>query len=70
MIDWKKFGEFAKNCHNIQTGENIGANFNWDEVENNPDIFVDSPYNMVVVKFMGIVLDMRIVYIKVVKKIL
>ncbi len=48
MIDWKKFGEFAKNCHNIQTGENIGETFNWDEVENNPDIFVDSPHNMVV----------------------
>jgi uncharacterized protein YlaI len=47
-IDWKKFGEFAKGCYNIQTGENIGVNFDWTEVEKNPDIFVDSPYNMVV----------------------
>lgn len=48
MIDWIKFGEFAKKCYNIQTGENIAANFNWNEVAKNPDIFVDSPYNMIV----------------------
>ena len=48
MIDWKKFGEFANNCYNIQTGENIGANFDWDKVEKNPDIFVDSHHNMIV----------------------
>ena len=48
MIDWEKFGLFAKNCYNIQTGENIGANFDWQEVDKNPDIFVDSPYNMIV----------------------
>jgi hypothetical protein len=47
-IDWHKFGKFANNCYNIQTGENIGKNFNWDEVDKNPDIFVDSPYNMIV----------------------
>jgi hypothetical protein len=47
-INWKKFGEFAKTCHNIQTGENIGESFDWKEVEQNPDIFVDSPYNMIV----------------------
>lgn len=46
-IDWYKFEAFAKNCYNIQTGECIG-NFNWDEVRKNPDIFVDSKYNMVV----------------------
>jgi hypothetical protein len=46
-IDWKKFGEFSKNCYNIQTGENINK-FNWEEVEKNPDIFVDSKYNMIV----------------------
>ena len=45
-IDWNVFGKFAKNCHNIQTGENIG-NFDWEEVAKNPDIFVDSPYNMI-----------------------
>jgi len=47
-IDWIKFGEFAKTCYNIQTGENIGEHFNWNEVSKNPDIFVDSPYNMIV----------------------
>jgi hypothetical protein len=47
-IDWKAFGEFAKNCHNIQTGENIGAHFDWAHVAENPDIFVDSPQNMIV----------------------
>lgn len=47
-IDWKKFGEFAKNCYNIQTGENIGANFDWDEVEKTPDLFVDSAENLIV----------------------
>ena len=45
-IDWEVFGEFAKTCYNIQTGENIG-NFDWAEVAKNPDIFVDSPYNMI-----------------------
>lgn len=48
MIDWDKFGEFAKNCYNIQTGENLAANFDWAAVKQNPDIFVDSVYNMVV----------------------
>jgi len=47
-IDWLKFGEFAKNCYNIQTGVNIGEHFNWKEVQKNPDIFVDSEYNMIV----------------------
>jgi len=47
-IDWLKFGEFAKNCYNIQTGEYIGNKFDWSKVEENPDIFVDSEYNMIV----------------------
>ena len=47
-INWKVFGEFAKTCYNIQTGENVGKHFNWDEVAINPDIFVDSPHNMIV----------------------
>jgi len=47
-IDWVRFSEFAKTCYNIQTGENIGEHFNWDEVEKNPDIFVDSTKNMIV----------------------
>lgn len=47
-IDWYKFGQFAKSCYNIQTGENIAHNFNWGKVAKNPDIFVDYRYNMVV----------------------
>jgi len=47
-IDWIKFGEFSKKCYNIQTGENIGSHFDWNNVHKNPDIFVDSPYNMIV----------------------
>ena len=46
-INWDTFGEFAKTCYNIQTGENIG-HFDWVEVTKNPDIFVDSPSNMIV----------------------
>ena len=46
-INWIAFGEFAKGCYNIQTGENIG-NFDWNEVSKNPDLFVDSPFNMIV----------------------
>ena len=47
-IDWIAFGEFAKHTYNIQTGENIGQHFDWKEVEKNPDIFTDSPHNMIV----------------------
>jgi len=47
-IDWIKFGEFAKICYNIQTGENIGDPFDWAAVAKNPDLFVDSKYNMIV----------------------
>jgi DNA gyrase/topoisomerase IV subunit A len=47
-IDWHTFGEHAKICYNIQTGENIGDTFDWNEVAKNPDIFVDSKYNMIV----------------------
>jgi hypothetical protein len=47
-IDWIKFGEFAKNCYNIQTGENIGNNFDWEYISTNPELFVDSKYNMIV----------------------
>jgi hypothetical protein len=46
-IDWIKFGEFAQNCYNIQTGEHIGSKFDWEKVEKNPEIFVDSKYNMI-----------------------
>ena len=47
-IDWQEFSKFATNCYNIQTGINIGNTFNWKEVELNPDIFVDSIHNMIV----------------------
>jgi len=47
-IDWIKFGEFAQECFHLQTGENIGKKFDWKEVEKNPEIFVDSPENMIV----------------------
>lgn len=47
-IDWVAFGEFANLCYNIQTGENLGDKFDWKEVEKDPNLFVDSIYNMVV----------------------
>lgn len=47
-VDWKKFAEFAKTCHHFQTGELIGDKFDWDVVAENPDLFVDSPFNMIV----------------------
>ena len=47
-IDWIKFGKFANNCYNIQTGENIGIQFDWTQVSKEPELFVDSKYNMVV----------------------
>ena len=47
-IDWQEFSKFATNCYNIQTGINIGNTFNWKEVELNPDIFIDSIHNMIV----------------------
>jgi len=47
-IDWIKFGEFAINCYNIQTGENIGNKFDWKQVAENAELFVDSKYNMIV----------------------
>jgi hypothetical protein len=48
VIDWKKFGDFADKCQNLHTGELMGTHFDWEEVALNPDLFVDSPFNMVV----------------------
>ena len=45
-INWVAFGAFAKTCYNIQTGENID-HYNWHEVAKNPELFVDSPHNMI-----------------------
>ncbi len=44
--DWALFGEFAKTCYNIQTGESIDC-YNWTDVAKNPELFVDSPHNMI-----------------------
>ena len=46
-IDWKVFGDFADKCYNMQTGESL-AKFDWGEVAKNPDLFVDSQQNMIV----------------------
>ena len=46
VYDWELFGEFAQGSRNLQTGEPL--DFNWAEVALNPDIFVDSPQNMIV----------------------
>jgi hypothetical protein len=46
-IDWKVFGEFADKCYNIQTGESL-AQFDWSVVATNPDLFVDSEQNMII----------------------
>jgi hypothetical protein len=46
-FDWKKFGEFAEGRCNLQTGAPMD-HFNWDEVAADPDLFVDSPDNMIV----------------------
>lgn len=47
-VDWVKFGQFAQNLYNIQTGAHVGSAFDWEKVQKNPDLFVDSIYNMVV----------------------
>ena len=46
-IDWKRFGEFAATRHNLHTGDRLD-DFNWTDVAANPDLFVDSPQNMIV----------------------
>ena len=46
-IDWEVFGKFADTCYNFQTGESL-AQFDWVEVAKNPDLFVDSEQNMIV----------------------
>jgi hypothetical protein len=47
-IDWRHFGEKARHLYNPQTGQHIGSSFDWVEVAKNPDSFVDSTANMVV----------------------
>ncbi len=47
-IDWTEFGKKAKYLYNPQSGENLGAAFDWELVAKDPSLFVDSPSNMVV----------------------
>ena len=47
-IDWIEFGRRAKFFYNPQTGVNIGSSFDWNKVDKNPSIFVDSEHNMIV----------------------
>ena len=47
VFDWKKFGEFAEKNVNLQTGAPMGG-FDWSEVAVNPELFVDSASNMIV----------------------
>jgi hypothetical protein len=47
-IDWKKFGQKAMSLYNPQTGLHLGTSFDWEMVQHNPDLFVDSCANMVV----------------------
>ena len=45
-IDWELFGEYASNCTNIQSGNSLNQ-FDWNAVADNPELFVDSPQNMI-----------------------
>jgi len=47
VIDWKLFGTYASNCTNIQSGESLDQ-FDWAKVEAEPELFVESPLNMIV----------------------
>ena len=47
-IDWDKFALFAATTYNIQTGTRLDHDINWELVKINPDLFVDSINNMVV----------------------
>ena len=47
-IDWTLFGVAAEHLFHIQTGVCIGDAFDWSAVAANPDLFVDSPLNMLV----------------------
>lgn len=49
-IDWKIFGEYADGFFaNPQTGESINsAGFDWDFVSENPEVFIDSRRNLLV----------------------
>jgi hypothetical protein len=49
-FDWIKFGQDCNTYHivNPQTGVYIGDKFDWTTVQINPELFVDSEYNMMV----------------------
>lgn len=47
-IDWDTFAQFAGVAYNMQTGIKLDSGINWELVKENPDIFVDSANNMIV----------------------
>lgn len=47
-VDWIRFGQMAKYMPNPQTGAYFHDLFDWEEVQQDPSIFVDSVYNMIV----------------------
>jgi hypothetical protein len=49
-IDWIKFGQNAVlyQYHDWQTGKPFGLQFDWNQVQKDHSIFVDSPQNMMV----------------------
>jgi hypothetical protein len=48
--DWISFGKWATETElrNPQTGHEFAGEFDWEKVQENPTLFVDSIYNMVV----------------------
>lgn len=47
-INWLEFGKRSKTLYNPQTGENFSELYDWNKVQDDPGIFVDSVHNMVV----------------------
>lgn len=47
-INWDAFKLFASVTYNMQTGARLDTNINWELVKENPNLFVDSTNNMIV----------------------
>jgi hypothetical protein len=47
-IEWIKFGSLAQHWYHPQTGQCLGSAFNWRAVAEQPELFLDSPANMLV----------------------